>query len=93
MEIIIQEDSNKGYAMARVNGVRAGVMTYSKAGDNLIIIDSTDVYDAYKGQGIGKNMLYKIVEMARKKNIKIIPLCPFSVSVFKKNAEISDVLK
>jgi predicted GNAT family acetyltransferase len=38
-------------------------------------------------------MLYKIVEMARQKNIKIIPLCPFAASLFRKLEEIKDVLK
>jgi predicted GNAT family acetyltransferase len=38
-------------------------------------------------------MLYTIVEMAREKSIKIIPLCPFAASVFKKSDDIKDVLK
>jgi len=92
MEITIQEDSTKGYVTARENGARAGMMTYSKAGDNLIIIDHTDVDPAFGGKGVGKQMLYKIVEMAREMNIKVIPLCPFAASLFKKNTDIHDVL-
>ncbi|MEJ8819472.1 GNAT family N-acetyltransferase [Lacibacter sp. H407] len=93
MEILLKEESSKGFAMARKNNERAGMMTYSIARAALIIIDHTEVEPAYNGKGVGKQMLYKIVEMAREKNIKIIPLCPFAASVFKKEVDIKDVLK
>ena len=69
------------------------MMTYSIAGPELIIIDHTDVEPAFNGKGVGKDMLYKIVEMAREKNVKIIPLCPFASAMFKKLEDIRDVLK
>mgnify|MGYP004449626257 CR=1 FL=1 len=93
MEIQLKELDAKGYAMARENKVRAGMMTYSIAGPELIIIDHTDVEPAFNGKGVGKEMLYKIVEMAREKNVKIIPLCPFASAMFKKLEDIRDVLK
>lgn len=93
MEILLKEIEAKGFAMARNNNKRAGMMTYSVAGSELIIIDHTDVEPAYNGKGVGKQMLYKIVEMAREKNIKIIPLCPFAAAMFRKLDEIKDVLK
>ncbi len=93
MEILLKEESTKGFAMARYNNEPAGMMTYSIADASLIIIDHTEVEPAYNGKGVGKQMLYKIVEMAREKNIKIIPLCPFAASVFRKAVDIKDVLK
>lgn len=93
MEILLKEESSKGFAMARENDKRAGMMTYSIAGQELIIIDHTDVGPEYSGKGVGKKMLYKIVEMARDKNIKIIPLCPFAAAMFNKMEDIKDVLK
>ena len=79
--------------MARENDKRAGMMTFSIAGAALIIIDHTEVEPAYNGKGVGTKMLYKIVEMARDKNIKIIPLCPFAAAMFKKMEDIKEVLK
>lgn len=93
MNIEIEELNSKGSAIARENEKRAGTMTYSIAGKELIIIDHTDLEPEYSGKGVGIKMLYKIVEMARNKNIKIIPLCPFAASVFKKREDIRDVLK
>lgn len=93
MEIFIKEQDAKGYAMAREDEKRAGAMTYSIAGAELIIIDHTEVAPEYNGRGVGRQMLYKIVDMAREKSIKIIPLCPFAAAMFKKTDDIKDVLK
>ena len=93
MEIILKERDNKGFAMAREDNKRAGMMTYSIASENHIIIDHTEVDPEFKGRSVGKKMLYKIVDMAREKNIKITPLCPFANAMFKKLYDIQDVLK
>lgn len=93
MEILLKEHDTKGFAMAQEHEKRAGVMSYSIAGPKLIIIDHTVVEPGYQGRDVGKQMLYKIVEMAREKNIKIIPLCPYAASVFKKTEDIQDLLQ
>ncbi len=77
MEILLKERDSKGFAMARENDKRAGIMTYSIAGPELIIIDHTDVEPEFSGKGVGKQMLYKIVEMAKKKKtLKLYPYAP-----------------
>lgn len=93
MEVIIKEKESKGFAMAREDGERAGVMTYSIPASDFIIIDHTEVEPGFEGKGVGKQLLYKIVEMAREKNIKILPLCPYANAMFKKLEDIQDVLK
>lgn len=92
MEIQIKEQESKGFAIAHDDWQRAGVMSYSIAGPELIIIDHTEVEPAYTGKNVGQQLLYKIVEMAREKNMKIIPLCPFAASMFRKKEDIRDVL-
>lgn len=93
MEVTIKEIGNKGFAMAIEDNKRAGMMTYSRAGENHIIINHTEVNPDFKGKSIGKQMLYKIVKMAREKDMKITALCPFANAMFKKLTEIQDVLK
>jgi predicted GNAT family acetyltransferase len=58
----------------------------------MIIIDHTDVSDALRGKGAGKQLVSAAVDYARKNNIKILPLCPFAKSVFEKVKEFQDVL-
>jgi predicted GNAT family acetyltransferase len=86
------EHGSKGAFIIKVNNERLAEMTYSKAGDKLIIIDHTEVSDALRGKGAGKQLVSAAVEYARKNQIKILPLCPFAKSVFDKSPEFNDVL-
>ncbi|MCB9257578.1 MAG: N-acetyltransferase [Chitinophagales bacterium] len=93
MKIEIRETGNKGSAIALEYDRKVGEMTYSKADEHLMIIDHTEVDPAFGGKGLGQELLMTLVNMAREKKIKIIPLCPFANAQFKKQKDIQDVLK
>jgi len=86
------EHSAKGAFLIVENNERLAEMTYSRAGDSLIIIDHTEVSDKLRGQGAGKKLVLAAVEYARKNNLKILPLCPFAKATFDRTPEIHDVL-
>ncbi len=92
MNITQIEHGSKGAFVIKENNERLAEMTYSKAGDKLIIIDHTEVSDALRGKGAGKKMVVAAVEFARKQGIKILPLCPFAKAIFDKTPEFEDVL-
>lgn len=92
MEIKQHNTETKGYFLVDDNGTEAGRMTYSRIGNEKIIIDHTEVSQAYAGKGIGLKMVLAAVSYAREQHIKIIPLCPFAKSVFDKKPELRDVL-
>lgn len=81
----------KGCYMVEFNGAKAE-MTYSIAGDSMIIIDSTDVPDAMRGQKVGVALVSRAVEDARFSGKKIMPLCPFAKAQFARHPEWHDVL-
>jgi predicted GNAT family acetyltransferase len=87
----IEDGKNDRFA-AMDEGKQAGAIFYTSAGKKKMILDHTEVDDAYRGQRIGKKILMYIVEFARENNIKIIPLCPYAKSVFDKTESIRDVL-
>lgn len=93
MQIQINESQSKGAAIATEDGKTAGKMTYSIPAADFIIIDHTEVDPGFKGRGVGKQLLYEIVAMARQKNLKIMPLCPFASAMFQKLTDIQDLLK
>ena len=62
-------------------------MTFVYAGEDIIIIDHTSVSDELRGQNIGKQLLQRLVELAKEKNKKIVPLCPFAKKEMTKNKE------
>jgi uncharacterized protein len=91
--IQLEEVDNKGKAYVGSPTDSGAEMTYSKAGTSLIIIDHTEVSEAFRGLGVGKQLLYALVEMARDKNLKIMPLCPYAKRVFNTDKSIQDVLQ
>lgn len=93
MEINHQSSETKGSFYIETEGEKVAEMTYSKAGSDLLVIDHTEVSDELRGSGSGKKLVMKAVDHARKNNLKIMPLCPFTKSVFDKTASIKDVLK
>jgi predicted GNAT family acetyltransferase len=82
---------HKGAFVVERDGSRLAEMTYSMAGDRLII-DHTDVSDALRGTGTGGKLVATAVEWARANGKKIMPLCPFAKSVFDKTPAYGDVL-
>ena len=92
MDISRIEHGSKGAFIIKEGNQQLAEMTYSKAGDSLIIIDHTDVDDRLRGKGAGKKLVQTAVDWARAESKQLMPLCPFARSVFDKTPEYSDVL-
>ena len=87
------ETDHRGRYVARVGGgAQHAEMTFSRANPHLIIIDHTEVPDALRGRGIGEALVRRAVADARASDTKIVALCPFAASVFRRHAELRDVL-
>lgn len=52
-------------------------MTFVPTGESHIIVDHTSVSDEFRGQGVGDQLLDKVIQYARENQKKVIPLCPF----------------
>jgi predicted GNAT family acetyltransferase len=91
-DIELDDLGSKGRYVFRDGGAVAE-MTFSKAGEHMIIIDHTEVPDAFRGQGVGLRLVTRAVEDARAAGKKIIPLCPFANAQFRRHPEWADVLK
>lgn len=81
----------KGRYFVRLHGAEAE-MTYSRAGDALIIIDHTEVPDAMRGSSVGQALVRRAVEDARAEGHRILPLCPFAKAQILRHPEWQDVL-
>lgn len=86
-----EEGARKGRYFVRLHGAEAE-MTYSRAGETLIIIDHTEVPDAMRGNSVGHALVYRAVEDARAENRRIFPLCPFAKAQISRHPEWQDVL-
>lgn len=93
MEIQQKDHANNGLFFVSYDGKILAKMTYVWAEmDKTIIINHTEVDEKLRGKGVGKQLIAKAVEFARKNEIKIVPLCPFAKAIFNKASEYKDVL-
>lgn len=89
IKILFEPENNR--AAAYYEDEKIGESTYSKS-SNFWIIDHTFVEKDYEGQGIGSKLVAELVNQAREKELKIMPLCPYAKKEFDKTPEYSDVL-
>jgi uncharacterized protein len=82
----------KGMFFVEMDGNILAEMVYSMPSPSKMIIEHTEVSEELTGKNVGNQLVHTAVEYARTNNIKIIPLCPFASSVFKKKSEYADVL-
>jgi uncharacterized protein len=92
-EIELEDNGSKGRYVLREPGGAEAEMTFTRIGEHRIIIDHTEVPDAFRGQGAGLRLVTRAVEDARVSGKKIIPLCPFANAQFRRHPEWADVLQ
>ena len=92
-EIERHDTPTKGSYLLREPGGAVAELSFSKAGTTMIIIDHTEVPEAFRGQGAGIQLVTRAVEDARAAGLKIIPLCPFAQAQFRRHSDWADVLK
>lgn len=93
MDTTVKQGQNKFYVGDSEENPLA-MMTFVHNGKTQIIIDHTEVGETLRGQSIGDKLLEEVVQYAREKEMKIIPLCPFAKARLEKNREkYEDVLR
>lgn len=87
-----EESGSKGRYVLRIDGEEAE-LTYSRAGESIIVIEHTNVPAAMHGRSVGRALVRRAVEDARAQARVIIPHCPFAKSQIGRNREWQDVLE
>lgn len=94
MEIQQQQTNKNGeFFILDEQQEKLAYMTYIMDDTSTLRIDHTVVSDKLAGQGIGKKLVLAGVAFAREHSYKVIPECPYVLSVFQKTPEYADVWK
>ena len=89
-EVKIEFKDNKSVAF--IEDSEIGVCEFNVLDGKWIIVH-TEVNSNYRGSGIAKKLLDRVVAEARNKNIKIIPKCEYAIKVMVGKNEYSDVIE
>jgi uncharacterized protein len=83
-----------GRYVATLDGIPAEAeLVYSRRSPKLISADHTGVPDAFRGKGIGRALVIRMVEDARAAGVKILARCPYVDAERRKHLEWADVFQ
>ena len=92
--ITYEDLGSKARYIAQVTGhEETGELTVSKVSDKMVIADHTGVPDSLRGTGVARALVERLIEDARSKGQKIIPLCPYVKAQSLKYPEWRDVIQ
>lgn len=74
-----------------LNGQRLAEISYQWKDQTYIIADHTWVDDALRGQGVARQLLDALVNFAREKHLKIVPICSYVEVMFRRDPNLNDV--
>ena len=89
VRIVFEEDSDRSAAFIGENQI--GECEFCVSGNTWSIMH-TGVRPEHEGKGIARKLVEKVIDAARTKNAKIIPLCPYAKKMMVGKNEYKDVL-
>lgn len=87
MEIKKKETGRTGKFIAFENEKEVADVSWLVNDESNYVIDHTSVTEEKSGQGIGKDLIDAVVDMARENNKKIIPGCAFARKIFERHEQ------
>ena len=84
-------DAGKGLFTAQQDTQQAGAITYYQQDDHTLVIDHTEVEEAFRGGDDGKALVKKVAGYARENGLKIIPQCSYARKQFEEDTSYADV--
>lgn len=90
-EYEVKKGNNKFYVGESNDNFLAHI-TYIYEKENVIAVDHTFVSPELRGKSIAAKLLAELVKMARKEDLKVIPICSYAVAKLTRNDEYEDIL-
>ncbi len=89
----IRETANQFYIEENGEKIaRIDFLPSEENGTKSIKVTHTVVDEAHGGKGLGKKLVHKVAEYARKNDIKIIPECWYAKRVLEKDEKYKDLI-
>ncbi|PTW54981.1 hypothetical protein C8N35_11321 [Breoghania corrubedonensis] len=90
-DIALEETETRGRVVYQQPGMGEAELTFAKEGEDVLVLDHTEVPENYRGQGIALKLLKHIVAHARTSGKKINPVCPYAATQFLQHPDWDDV--
>ena len=90
-EVTVVDNQERNRYEARLGGELAGILTYTVA-NGVSVMPHTVVEPRFEGRGIGGKLAKAALDDARKRELKVVPQCPFIAAYIKRNPEYADLV-
>ena len=87
----VHDASERGRYELTVDGQLAGVAFYSR-GDGEIVLKHTEVDAAFEGRGLGSRLARHVLDEARERGLRVVPLCPFMAGYIRTHPGYRDLV-
>lgn len=91
MQIAIADDTDGQRYVIRVDGRRAGLLQY-RLRPELIELVHTEIYEEFEGRGLGSQLISFALDDARKRELAVLPFCPFVNDYMKRHRQYVDLV-
>ncbi len=89
--VIVADNSAADRYELTADGQRVGFVTY-RMGPGVIALLHAEVNPAHERQGWGSRLVAGTLDDARKRGLKVRPVCPFVVAYIERHREYRDLL-
>lgn len=76
---------------AHLEGAVAGFAEYQLAGE-LLVLTHTEVEPRFEGRGVGSALARFALDDARRRSVKVLPMCPFIKAWLGRHPDYGDVV-
>jgi predicted GNAT family acetyltransferase len=87
---ILNNTAEERYELCQ-NGILAGYAEY-KLQPGEITLTHTEVLKEFEGQGVASKLATTVLKDARKRDLKVVPECPFMAGYIRKHPEYQDLV-
>lgn len=86
MDVQFELKDNRGSFFVKEQDKRVAEMVFAIAGSNMTVFH-TEVDESLQGKGVSGMLLNAMVDYVRAHNLKVVPLCAYVASQFKRHPE------
>jgi predicted GNAT family acetyltransferase len=90
-ELIVRDNPEERQYEAYVGPELAGVATYH-AQQGLVTVMHTEIERAFEGRGIGSQFVAAMLDDIRRRQARVLPVCPFVRAFLQKHPEYADLV-
>jgi hypothetical protein len=90
-KVTVRDNPERSRYEAYVGPALAGLATYHSQ-PGLVTVLHTEIEPAYEGQGIGSELVRRMLDDIRGTGARMLPVCPFVLAFLRRHPEYDDLV-